>query len=56
MSIAQRLEQKGIEIGIELGRLTVMLKVVRNMRQNGMDDVAVMKLTGLTKEELAKLG
>ncbi|MCW2474434.1 Rpn family recombination-promoting nuclease/putative transposase [Candidatus Symbiopectobacterium sp. NZEC151] len=51
MTIAQRLEQKGMEKG---GR-EAMLKVIRNMRQNGMDDAAVMKLTGLTKEELAKL-
>ncbi|MGL9721406.1 hypothetical protein [Symbiopectobacterium sp.] len=46
MTIAQRLEQKGIEIG----RREVMLKVVRNMRQNGMNDVVVMKFTGLTED------
>ena len=63
MTIAQRLEQKGMEIGFrigfeigyELGRREVMLKVVRNMRQNGLDDVAVLKLTGLSEDELAQI-
>lgn len=74
MTIAQRLEQKGIEKGIEKGikqgiekgieqgvelgkrseRLAI-LKIVSTMRQNGMDDAAVMKMTGLTAEELAQL-
>lgn len=54
MTIAQRLEQKGMEIGYELGRLAVILKVVRNMRQHGMDDATVMKMTGFSEEELAQ--
>ncbi|MCW2474433.1 hypothetical protein [Candidatus Symbiopectobacterium sp. NZEC151] len=67
MTIAQQLEQKGMEIGFrrgfrtgfeigyELGRLAVILKVVRNMRQNGMDDATVMKMTGLSEDELAQI-
>lgn len=55
MTIAQRLEQKGMEKGIEKGGRETMLKVVRNMRQNGMNDAAVMKITGLTAEELRQL-
>lgn len=51
MTIAQRLEQKGIEIG----RREVMLKIVRNMRQHGMDDATVLKMTGLSEEELAQI-
>ncbi|MCW2481416.1 Rpn family recombination-promoting nuclease/putative transposase [Candidatus Symbiopectobacterium sp. NZEC135] len=58
MTIAQRLEQKGIEKGMELGKRSeclAILKIVSTRRQNGMDDAAVMKMTGLTAEELAQL-
>lgn len=51
MTIAERLEQKGIEIG----RREVMLKVFRNMRLNGMDDAAVMKVTGLSEDALPQI-
>ena len=63
MTIAQRLEQKGIEKGMELGKQCgreegereAVLKIVRTMRQNGMDDAAVMKMTGLSEDELAQI-
>ncbi|WP_419236192.1 Rpn family recombination-promoting nuclease/putative transposase [Serratia fonticola] len=63
MTIAQQLEQKGIEKGIQLGRQEghsegerdATLKIARTMLQNGLDRNTVMKMTGLTKDELAQI-
>jgi len=71
MTIAQQLEQKGIEKGraegIQLGRqegrtegrlegrLEGKLEVARAMLQNGIDRSTVMKMTGLTEDDLAQL-
>ncbi|MNG85032.1 hypothetical protein D3C73_383050 [compost metagenome] len=67
MTIAQQLEQKGIEKGIEkgiqLGRQEghsegerdATLKIARTMLQNGLDRSTVMKMTGLTEDELAQI-
>ncbi len=67
MAIAQQLEQKGIEKGIEkgiqLGRQEghsegerdATLKIARTMLQNGLDRNTVMKMTGLTEDELAQI-
>ncbi|QUY48934.1 Rpn family recombination-promoting nuclease/putative transposase [Serratia plymuthica] len=63
MSIAQQLEQKGIEKGIQLGeqrgiekgRQEGVLAVARSMLANGIDRDSVMKITGLTADELAKI-
>ncbi len=68
MTIAQQLEQKGIEKGIRQGRaegiqlgwqegkLEGKLEVALVMLQNGLERTAVMKMTGLTEEDLAQLG
>ncbi|MFZ4831687.1 Rpn family recombination-promoting nuclease/putative transposase [Rouxiella sp. Mn2063] len=57
MTIAQQLEQKGLEkgiqLGIEQGRNAGKLEVARIMLQNGIDLDSVMKMTGLTEEDLA---
>ncbi|MBD8109526.1 Rpn family recombination-promoting nuclease/putative transposase, partial [Erwinia persicina] len=61
MTIAQQLEQKGIEKGIEkgiqLGEQRGIekgkLEVARTMLQNGIDRNTVMKMTGLTEDDLA---
>lgn len=57
MTIAQQLEQKGLEkgiqLGIEQGRNAAKLEVARIMLQNGIDLDSVMKMTGLTEEDLA---
>ncbi|CAI2156414.1 Putative transposase, YhgA-like [Serratia ficaria] len=61
MTIAQQLEQKGIEKGIQLGeqrgiekgRNEGKLEVARTMLANGLDRDAVMKMTGLTADDLA---
>lgn len=67
MTIAQQLEQKGIEKGIEqgiqLGRQEgrsegereATLKIARTMLQNGLDHNTVKKMTGLTDDDLAKI-
>lgn len=67
MTIAERLEQKGIEKGIVIGENRGMekwlsegerkatLKIARTMLQNGLDHNTIMKMTGLTTEELAQI-
>ncbi len=51
MTIAEQLEQKGIE----KGRKEEALKIARTMLNNGLDRPTVIKMTGLTEDELAKL-
>lgn len=67
MTIAQKLEQKGIEKGrlegIQLGEakgrqegvLEGKLQVARIMLANGIDRDSVMKMTGLTADDLAQI-
>ena len=67
MTIAQQLEQKGIEkgrqegrqegiqIGRQIGRDEVKLEVARNMLQNGFDHNTTIKVTGLTAEDLTRI-
>jgi len=67
MTIAQQLEQKGIEKGIrkgirkgflrgrQAGYKEGMLDVARNMRDNGFGDNIIIRLTGLTKDDMAKI-
>ncbi|BEM07343.1 hypothetical protein SM14VA4_49150 (plasmid) [Serratia marcescens] len=75
MTIAQQLEQKGIEKGIqkgieqgiqkgiqlgeqrgiEKGEREASLKIARTMLANGLDRDAVMKMTGLTADDLAQI-
>jgi predicted transposase/invertase (TIGR01784 family) len=63
MTIAQQLEQKGIEKGIQLGeqrgiekgRNEGKLEVARTMLQNGIDRNTVMKMTGLSEDDLSQI-
>jgi len=59
MTIAQQLEQKGIKKSIQLGRQEGRnegkLEVARTMLQNGIDRSTVMKMTGLTEDDLAQI-
>jgi len=59
MTIAQQLEQKGIQKGIQLGELrgraSGIRGVARKMLQRGLDYNMIMELTGLSMEELAPL-
>lgn len=52
MTIAQQLEQKGIEKGIQLGEQR-QTEVARTMLQNGIDRNTVIKMTGLSEDDLA---
>ena len=57
MTIAEQLEQKGMEKGLQLGRQKGFyegkLEVAENMLQNGFDRNAIIKMTGLTAQDLA---
>lgn len=59
MTIAQQLEQKGVDIGMVKGRAEgereATLKIARAMLQNGLEHKTIMEMTGLTSDELAKL-
>ncbi len=59
MTIAQQLEQKGIEIGeqrgIEKGEREATLKIARTMLENSIEPRSVMKMTGLTEDEIQQL-
>ncbi|MEQ5055899.1 ISNCY family transposase, partial [Klebsiella michiganensis] len=67
MTIAQQLEQIGVEKGIKLGRQEgrtegerdgerkATLKIARTMLQNGIDRNTVMKMTGLSEDDLAQI-
>jgi predicted transposase/invertase (TIGR01784 family) len=63
MTIAQQLEQKGIEKGIQLGRqegrsegkLEGKLDVARNLLKMGMSHESVLEATGLTEDDLAQI-
>ncbi|POP47356.1 hypothetical protein CHU32_05345 [Superficieibacter electus] len=51
MTIAQQLEQKGIE----KGRIKEALKIARNLLQKGMSHEAILEVTGLSERELKQL-
>ena len=67
MTIAQKLEQKGLEKGIQLGEQRgiekgrsegereATLKIARTMLQNGIDRNTVMTMTGLAEEDLQRI-
>ncbi|WP_300001479.1 Rpn family recombination-promoting nuclease/putative transposase [uncultured Cedecea sp.] len=55
MTIAEQLEQKGMEKGMEKGEREATLKIARAMMQNGIDRNAVMKMTGLTEDDMAQI-
>ncbi|MBS0855428.1 MULTISPECIES: Rpn family recombination-promoting nuclease/putative transposase [unclassified Tatumella] len=55
MTIAQQLEQKGIEKGIEKGEREATLKIARNMLRNGVTRDIIITTTGLSEAELVRL-
>jgi len=63
MTIAQRLEQKGLEKGIQLGEQRgfekgereATLKIARTMLQSGIVRNTVMAMTGLTEKDLLRI-
>ncbi|MCZ4061624.1 Rpn family recombination-promoting nuclease/putative transposase [Pantoea sp. LMR881] len=67
MTIAQQLEQKGLEKGLEKGRQEgrqegmllgvreASLQIARNLLDNGMDRMSVMQMTGLSEDDLKQI-
>lgn len=59
MTIAQQLEQIGLEKGIEQGRKEgvrgASLRIARNLLMNGMDRNTVMQMTGLSEDDLTQI-
>jgi len=55
MTIAQQIEQRGRLKGWQEGLQEASLKIARNLLANGMDVPTVMKMTGLTEEEIKQL-
>lgn len=47
--------QKGLERGMEKGIEQVKIEVARNLLKMGMDLLAIMQATGLSKEEIEKI-
>ena len=63
MTIAQQLEQKGIEKGIQLGEQRgkekgerdAALKIARSLLKMGMPPESVLDVTGLSADDLAQI-
>lgn len=55
MTIAQKLEQNGIEKGIKKGLEQGKRDIARDMLQHGIDLNIVMKITSLSEKDLAQL-
>ncbi|HBH6890053.1 TPA: Rpn family recombination-promoting nuclease/putative transposase [Serratia marcescens] len=63
MTIAQQLEQKGLERGLEKGltqgrvegEREATIKIARAMLQKGLDNQTVISLTGLTEDDLNQI-
>ncbi|WP_145577481.1 Rpn family recombination-promoting nuclease/putative transposase [Yersinia mollaretii] len=55
MTIAQKLEQNGEAKGIMQGEKKATLKIACTMLTNGLDRATVMKMTGLSEEELTQI-
>ncbi|ROR14734.1 putative transposase/invertase (TIGR01784 family) [Erwinia sp. JUb26] len=59
MTLAEQLEKKGMKKGILLGeqrgKRTATLNIARMMLHNGLDPATVMKMTGLSENDLAEI-
>ncbi|MEL5864859.1 Rpn family recombination-promoting nuclease/putative transposase, partial [Clostridium cochlearium] len=53
--VEERGIQKGMEKGIEKGIEKGKIEVARNLLKMGMDLLAIMQATGLSKEEIKKI-
>ncbi|MCS5880058.1 hypothetical protein LNP17_01540 [Klebsiella variicola subsp. variicola] len=45
--------EKGVQQGIKEGKHRALLQVAEAMRKRGIDDAAIMEMTGLAEDELA---
>ncbi|MCW7551032.1 Rpn family recombination-promoting nuclease/putative transposase, partial [Photorhabdus sp. APURE] len=48
-------EQKGMQLGEQKGRKEEAIKIARTMLVSGLDRTTVMKMTGLSEDELAQI-
>ncbi|MFS2222574.1 Rpn family recombination-promoting nuclease/putative transposase [Pantoea sp. B65] len=55
MTAAEKLEQKGLEKGRKEGIKEGIMEVARKMLSEGLDSRNIMKMTGLTEDELRQL-
>ncbi|CAK1930988.1 hypothetical protein VCRA2119O147_520009 [Vibrio crassostreae] len=55
MTIAEQLRQQGEQRGRQEGRQEALKEMARKMMLNGLDQEAIMDVTGLNKDELAQL-
>ena len=53
MTIAEQLEQKGLQKGRMEGRLEAVREIARNMLAKGIDSETITCITGISADELA---
>jgi predicted transposase/invertase (TIGR01784 family) len=51
----QKVWRKGVQQGIKEGKHQALLQVAEAMRKRGIDDAAIMEMTGLSEDELQRL-
>lgn len=47
--------EKGVQQGIKEGKYQALVQVAEAMRSRGIDDQAIMEMTGLSEDELQRL-
>ena len=47
--------QEGVELGIEQGEFNKSIEIAKNSIENGLDDELIVKITGLSIEEIKRL-
>ncbi|BAS37815.1 hypothetical protein KPYH43_c4955 [Klebsiella pneumoniae] len=47
--------KEGVQQGIKEGKHQALLQVAEAMRKRGIDDAAIMEMTGLAEDELQRL-
>ncbi|MCC8457648.1 hypothetical protein [Photorhabdus aegyptia] len=55
MTIAQKLEQKAFQEGLQKGKKQKILEIACRMMNNGIDHETIMKSTGLSQKELEQI-
>ncbi|MES2998475.1 MAG: transposase [Pseudomonadota bacterium] len=55
MTLAQQLEQKGLQQGLQQGRKEEALAIAKNLLAEGISSQAVQRLTGLSEKEVMEL-
>ncbi|HDV5163349.1 TPA: Rpn family recombination-promoting nuclease/putative transposase, partial [Escherichia coli] len=55
MTIAERIEQQGIQKGIQKGRMEEKQDIARQLQKTGMSSAQICQITGLSEAELKKI-